>query len=128
LRNGRSWEMEDKTKEYAKKLEKYEAEKAEKAKAFNINDLVASAKAIRKVQVKDIGEVNYGVLTLRDSTVLAKAESNEQRSSMMLWLMLRKAYPTLKLEDVEDLPMDVAAKILTAISRDMGFLTQPQTQ
>jgi len=47
---------------------------------------------------------------------------------MMLWLMLRKAYPTLKLEDVEDLPMDVAAKILTAISRDMGFLTQPQTQ
>jgi hypothetical protein len=120
--------MEDKTKEYARKLEKFEAEKAEKAKAFNITDLVASAKTLRKVEVEGVGEVQYGVLTLRDSTVLAKAESNEQRSSMMLWLMLRKAYPTLKLEDVEDLPMDVAAKILTAISRDMGFLTQPQTQ
>jgi len=120
--------MEDKTKEYARKLEKFEAEKAEKAKAFNIADLVANAKTLRKVEVKDVGEVKYGVLTLRDSAALAKAESNEQRSSMMLWLMLRKAYPTLKLDDVEDLPMDVAAKILTAITRDMGFLTQQQTQ
>jgi hypothetical protein len=41
---------------------------------------------------------------------------------MTLWLMLQKADKDLTLEEVKALPLDVAAKLMTALTKDMGFL------
>jgi len=76
------------------------------------------------VEVEGLGTIQYGVLTLKDSLELSKYLTNEERSAAMIWLMLRKAYPELTLEDVKNLPLDVAANIMTAITKDLGFLSQ----
>ena len=126
--NVKLWEMggepplSGNLEEMAKKLEKFEREMTEKAKAFNPKELVKSSKEIRQMEIEGVGVVRYGVLTLADMLELNKAESNEERSFKILWLMLRKAYPELTLEDVKAFPMDVAAKILTALTVDLGFL------
>jgi translation elongation factor EF-Tu-like GTPase len=108
--------------EYAKKLEKYEEEKRAKAAKFNVKAVVEDAKKIREVEVEGFGTVEYGVLTLEDSLELAKCKTAEERSVMTLWLMLRKADPTLTLEDVKAIPLTAAAKILAAISGNVDFL------
>jgi hypothetical protein len=68
-----------------------------------------------------MGVVEYGVLTLADSIELGKCGTPEERGVMTLWLMLHKANKDLTLEDVKALPLEVAAKLMTALSRDMGF-------
>ena len=116
--------MSGKLEEYAKKLEKYEQEKAEKASKFDVKALVQSGQQLRSVEVEGLGIIQYGVLTLKDSLELSKYQTNEERSAAMIWLMLRKAYPELSLEDVKNLPLDVAASIMTAITKNLGFLSQ----
>ena len=116
--------MSGKLEEYAKKLEKYEQEKAEKAAKFDVKALIQSGQQLRSVEVEGLGTIQYGVLTLKDSLELSKYQTNEERSAAMIWLMLRKAYPELTLEDVKNLPLDVAASIMTAITKDLGFLSQ----
>ncbi|MEM3579478.1 MAG: hypothetical protein QXL54_04585 [Candidatus Bathyarchaeia archaeon] len=108
---------------YEEKLAKYEAEKAQKAKLFNPKELVEKSRKIKSVYVEELGEVRYGVLTLADMFEVAKAQSNEERGAIILWLMLSKADSSLTLDDVKALPMDVAAKLLTVLTKDMAFLT-----
>jgi len=115
--------MSGKLEEYAKKLEKYEQEKAEKAAKFDVKALIQSSQQLRSVEVEGLGTIQYGVLTLKDSLELSKYQTNEERSAAMIWLMLRKAYPELTLEDIKNLPLDVAANIMTALAKDSGFLT-----
>jgi hypothetical protein len=117
-----------KVEEYAKKLEQYEAEKAEKAAKFDVKALIQSSQQIHSVNVEGLGVVQYGVLTLKDTLELAKYASAEEKSAATIWLMLRKAYPDLTLEDVKNMPLDVAAKIMTALNRDMGFLAGKTSQ
>jgi len=123
-----------KVEEYKRKLEQHEAKQAEKAKLFDPKDLLRNAGEIREVVHPELGVVRYGVLTVGDLLEINKAESNEKRSLLMLWKMLQKATPDLTAEEVERLPMDVAAALLTALTKEAGFLTQtsqagsPQTQ
>ena len=114
--------MSGKVEEYAKKLEEYEREKAEKAAKFDVKALVQGSREIRRVEVEGLGVVEYGVLTLADSLELAKCKTPEERGIMTLWLMLHKANKDLTLEDVKAFPLDVAAKLMTALTKDMGFL------
>jgi len=113
--------LSGKVEEYAKKLEQYEQEKAAKAAKFDVKALIQSSREIRRVEVEGLGVVEYGVLTLADSIELGKCGTPEERGVMTLWLMLRKANKDLTLEDVKALPLEVAAKLMTALSRDMGF-------
>jgi len=114
--------LSGKVEEYAKKLEKYEQEKAEKAAKFDVKALIESGRKVRSVNIEGLGEIQYGVLTLSDTLELAKYKTTEERSAATIWLMLRKAYPDLTLEDVKSIPIDMAAKIMTALSEEMGFL------
>jgi len=114
--------MSGKVEEYAKKLEEYEREKAEKAAKFDVKALVQGSLEIRRVEVEGLGVVEYGVLTLADSLELTKCKTPEERGIMTLWLMLHKANKDLTLEEVKALPLDVAAKLMMALTKDMGFL------
>jgi len=116
--------LSGKVEEYAKKLEKYEQEKAEKAAKFDVKALIQNSKQLRSVEVEGLGEIQYGVLTLSDTLELAKYKTTEEKSAAMIWLMLRKAYPELTFEDVKSMPIDVAANIMTAITKDSSFLSR----
>lgn len=113
---------DSKIKEYAKKLEQIEALKAEKAKLFNPLELAKSSREIRSTFIEGVGEIRYGPLTVADMLEISKTESDEERGILIMWLMLRKAYPELKMEDVKAFPMDTAAKILTALTANLDFL------
>jgi hypothetical protein len=120
--------MSGKVEEYAKKLKQHEQEKAEKAAKFDIKALIQSSKQIRSVEVEGLGVVEYGVLTQSDVFELAKYKTTEEKSIATIWLMLRKANPELTFEDIKNLPIDVTAKIMAALTEDMNFLTGAGTK
>jgi len=112
-----------KVEEYKRKLEQYEAEQTEKAKVFDPKEILRSAKEPRSIIDEVLGEVKFGVLTLGELLELNKVDEQE-KSVVMLWMMLKKAHPDLAIEDVKALPIDVSTRLFQILP-SQGFLSQP---
>lgn len=107
---------------YQKALEADDAEDAAKGKLFNPRELLLEAKAMHQKYHKKLGLVNYSVLTFDDMLSLGKVEDKDERSKTMLWMMLNKAYPDLRKEDVGKFPGTKVAELLTLVTKDEDFL------
>jgi len=110
-----------KAEEFKRKLEEYEREKAEKSKVFDVREVVRSSREVRTLNDPELGEIRYGVLTVSDLLELSKVRDDAVRGLRMLHLMLKKADPELRFEDVKSLPMDVAARLMNALMEKENF-------
>lgn len=122
----------DKAEEYKRRLEAYEAEAAKDAKLFDAKELARKTNIIRSVEHPTLGVIRYGVLTYGDLAEIQRqvkkhGESQEEIAATMVWLMLRKAQPSLTREEVLALPFDVTAELIKMLTRDTGFLAQAGT-
>lgn len=115
-------EEEKRVAEYQKVLEADDAEDAAKGKLFDPRELLLEAKAMRQKYHKRLGLVNYSVLTFDDMLSLGAITDKSESSKTMLWMMLRKAYPDLRKEDVGMFPGTKVAELLTLVTKDEGFL------
>ena len=110
--------MRDIVEKGKKKLAEYERAKAEKARLFSIDEILADSKKIREVYIEELNaKVRYGVLSIADLAEINKAETAEEKAVLMLYKMLAKADEKVTLEKVRALPLDVATVILTRISQ-----------
>ena len=115
-------EDKKRAEEYQKALDADDAEDAAKGKLFDPRELLLEAKAMRQKYHKKLGLVNYSVLTFDDMLSLGKIEDKSESSKTMLWMMLKKAYPDLRKEDVGMFPGAKVAELLSLVTRDEGFL------
>jgi hypothetical protein len=115
-----------KVEEYKQKLKEYEQKRAEEAKAFNIDKVLADANKIYEVLVPELDcHVNYGPITMGDLVEINKAKTNEERAIRVLWLMLKKADPEVTLEKVQQLPLQTATAILKQIMKAFPLEATP---
>jgi len=106
-----------KVEEFKRKLEEYEEQQKRVARLFDVKEVLAKASEIREVYVPELDRaVRYGALTLSDLAEVEKAQTDMEKGIRILWLMLRKADPELKLEDVQKLPVDVATALFNAVA------------
>jgi hypothetical protein len=117
----------EKASEYCRVLEEYAEVAKRKAKLFDPKKLVEDSRAVRKVYDPDLGVIAYRTLTMEDLIEINKHESNEEKNIMSLYLMLRKTYPDLTLEDVREFGLDSVVKLLKIIVGPGGFLQVPKT-
>lgn len=108
--------------EYQKALDADDAEDVAKGKLFDPRELLLEAKTMHQKYHKRLGLVNYNVLTLDELFGLGKIEDKNESSKTMLWMMLNKAYPDLKKEDVGKFPGVKVAELLSLITKDEDFL------
>ena len=112
--------MKGKVEEYKRKLEKYEKQKEEEAKAFSIDEVLADSARIYRVYVPELKcEVAYGPITMGDLAEINRAKTDEERATLILWKMLSKADENVTLEKVQQLPIETATPILNAITRPL---------
>jgi hypothetical protein len=107
-------------------FEKEDAADQVAGKKFNPKLLVEETSKRRKVVDKEEGEVFYYPLRLEDIDDIDKAQSNQDRSRMILFKMLNRAYPDLTLEDVKKFPLVKASRLLELIAKAEGFLLPPK--
>ena len=122
-------EDEEKFAQYEAKLAKHERTEAEKkavaAGKFDPKQMLKSAREIQYITDEQLGEIRYGMLSLKEINELPKEPDIQKRAFQVLYAMLRKGYPDLTFEEFEALPFDVAARLSKLLSeRFTGFLQQ----
>ncbi|MCJ7559187.1 hypothetical protein MUO79_01035 [Candidatus Bathyarchaeota archaeon] len=109
-----------------KMMDEDDAVDVAQGKLFDPRDLLLEAKSLHQKYHKRLGLVNYNVLSFDEIVDLGAIKNANERSKTMLWMMLHKAYPDLKKEDIGKLPGVKVAKLLTLITKDEDFLP-PET-
>ncbi len=105
-------ENETRTREFEEKMAEHETkeavEKARIAKRYDPREACRKSSEIRVVIDPVLGEVHFGVLTIKEFTDLRLGEVKDEnmRIRMFIHAMLHKAYPDLTLEEVEAMPYD----------------------
>jgi hypothetical protein len=107
-------------------FEKEDAEDREVAKKFDPKDILAKASKVRKVRDPVLGEIKYTVLTTGDLFEVNRIEDKEGKARAILFRMLRKAYPELKEDDINEFPMDVTTRLLQVLMSGENFFQIPQ--
>jgi hypothetical protein len=115
-------EKERRIVEYQEALAADDAEDVAKGKLFDPRELLLEAKAVRQKYHRRLGLVNYNVLSFDEMLGLGKIEDKDERSKTMLWMMLNKAYPDLRKEDVGKFPGTKVADLLTLVTEGGDFL------
>ena len=98
-------------------------------KLFNPSELMKRASTINEVDHPILGKIRYGELTLDDSFLISKCKSDEEKSAMAAYLMLKKAYPEMPQytpqnisEWSKSMPLAEGAALLLIHSRHPAFL------
>ncbi len=93
---------------------------------FDPFETLQDAKVIREIYDEKLGFVRYGALTYKESRECSKIEDKEERSVHTVFLMLKKAYPTLTQEQVEAWPVEKVARIGSLLGNKIkSFLPKP---
>ena len=103
--------------------------KAIAAKLFDPVELMKSASTITEAQAPGLGLIKYGELTLDDSFTISKCKTDEDKSSMAAYLMLKKAYPDMPTYTpdnirkwAQSMPMAEGAALLLFLRDTPAFL------
>ena len=102
-------------------FEKEEAAEREIAKKFDPLVIVKEATKLHRIVDKQEGEILYYPVCLEDLDDISHATTETERTQILLFKLLGKAYPKLKLEDIKKMPVMKAAYILEAIGKVEGF-------
>ncbi|RLC74258.1 MAG: hypothetical protein DRI61_16980 [Chloroflexi bacterium] len=106
-----------KVEEFKRKLEKYEEQQKRVAKLFDVKEVLQKSGGIREKYVPKLDMVvRYGPLTIDDLPEIRKGATDEEKALRALWIALRKADPTVTLEDLRKLPLEVLTPLLDLIS------------
>jgi hypothetical protein len=86
-------------------------------KQFSPADIIANADGLSTFSDSVLGEIKYGRLTKAEfEAVQAETSSQEAKLNKMMFLMLKKAYPTLTLDNLDAFPIDVVFQLKTIFS------------
>jgi len=121
----------------AKFKERADAEErkiAETSRIFDPVALIQRAGQIHEINHPDLGLLRFGELTLADSILLRKCKTDEDKTAMSIYLMLKKAYPNMPDYTPETIhgfyevfPLIEGAALLKMMQGEPSFLPQNST-
>jgi hypothetical protein len=80
---------------FVKIAQEDDARRAVAPKLFNPAELMKRASTLNEADHPILGKIRYGELTLDDSFMISKCKTDEDKSAMAAYLMLKKAYPEI---------------------------------
>jgi enoyl reductase-like protein len=108
---------------FQKEYERDQAKKLKTAKLFSVDEFIADADKLREAYVPELQcKVQYKKLTLNENSAVVSVEDATERNRKLLYLVLRKADPSVTEDKVGALGNDDATYILRAILADLDFL------
>jgi hypothetical protein len=123
-------ENEKRVEEFKRKLDEHEQAEAAKGRVFDPKALFNRANTIVTVEDPVLGQVKYSALTLEDSFEFNGIADRKERTIMVAYLMLKKAYPELTLEMVKKMPLKEANALMDIVAAQPCFLSplEPQSK
>jgi hypothetical protein len=96
------------------------------ARKFDPKKILEKANETKTLNDPVLGEVKYTILTTGDLFKLDKITEKEERARMTIFLLLHKAYPDLKKEDIDEFPAEVTTRLCELIADPGNFFQIPQ--
>jgi hypothetical protein len=102
----------EKVRGFQERLEEYDREQERKARLFDPKELVKKSRKIKTVQDPELGLVSFGELLFSDLAEINTAGTNEEKSALILYKMLQKAYPDITPDDVRSFGLADVTRLL----------------
>jgi hypothetical protein len=102
-------------------FEKEEAADREIAKKYDPVAIIKKGTELHRIVDKQEGEILYYPIQLEDLDDIGRAKTEHERTQILLFKLLGRAYPELTLEAVKKMPLMKAAYILEVIGKVEGF-------
>jgi hypothetical protein len=113
---------EEKIKQFQKEIEEFEKKQAQKAEIFDPVQIIKDAGEIHILKDPKLGVIRYTPLTNKDLFAINKIQDKEARTREIIFRLLHKASPELKVQDVDEMPMAITTRLLELLVVDEDFL------
>jgi len=111
--------------EYATKLAEHDEQQKAKAKIFDPKQLMQRAEKITTVKDHPVlGTFKFGELQFEDAFEIDKCKDKVEKTEVIAWLMMRKAYPDLPRDFLKRMPLIEGAALIDFLTKQPGFLSQ----
>ena len=92
-------------------------------KVFDLQQLLERAATIREVSVPGLGRMRFGELTFEDSFEINKCKTDVEKTEMVAYLMLSKAYPEIPRDFLKRMPLVEGAALIDFLTKQPAFLS-----
>ena len=113
---------EEKIKQFGKEIEEFEKKQAKRAEIFDPVQIIQDAQEIHILKDSKLGVIRYTPLTNEDLFAINKVQDKQARTREIIFRLLHKASPDLKVADIDKMPMSVTTRLLDLLVVDEDFL------
>jgi hypothetical protein len=113
--------------EFEAKLCAHEETQNAKGRIFDPRLLIERASKVIEVQHPVLGLLRYGELTFEDSFEINKCATDIEKTEMVAYLMVSKAYPDLPRDFLKRMPLVEGAALIDHLTKNPRFLSQTKT-
>jgi len=92
-------------------------------KLFDVQQLLERAATIREVEVPGLGRIRFGELTFEDSFEINKCNTDVEKTEIVAYLMLSKAYPDVPRDFLKRMPLVEGAALIDFLTKQPAFLS-----
>jgi hypothetical protein len=110
--------------EFEAKLRVHEEAQSAKGRIFDPHLLIKRAEKIVEVQHPILGLLRYGELTFEDSFEINKCSTDVEKTEMVAYLMMSKAYQNLPKDFLKRMPLVEGAALIDHLTKNPRFLSQ----
>ena len=96
-------------------------------RVFDVQQLLERAATIREVEVPGLGRIRFGELTFEDSFEINKCKTDVEKTEMVAYLMLCKAYQDIPRDFLKRLPLVEGAALIDFLTKQPAFLSPPKS-
>lgn len=115
-------EERKKVEQFTEEIAKFEKKQAQKAEIFDPVQVIKDAQEIHYLKDPKLGVIRYTPLTNEDLFALNKIPDKQARTREIIFRLLHKASPDLKVQDVDKMPMATTTRLLDLLVVDEDFL------
>jgi hypothetical protein len=113
--------------EFEAKLRVHEEAQNAKGRIFDPRLLIERASKIIEINHPILGLLRYGELTFEDSFEINKCGTDVDKTEMVAYLMMSKAYPDLPRDFLKRMPLVEGAALIDHLTKNPRFLSQTKT-
>jgi hypothetical protein len=117
---------DERAAEFEAKIAEHEEAQRAKGKIFDPKALMERAGKIHEVQHPVLGLLRYGELTFEDSFEINKCATDVEKTEMVAYLMISKAYPEITRDFLKQMPLVEGAALIDFLTKQPAFLSPPK--
>ena len=119
-------ENQERWNKFKQEADAEDARREAAARAFDPRLLMERAGKIHEVDHPILGTLRFGELTFEDSFEINKCKTDVEKTELVAYLMMSKAYPGIPKDFLKRMPLIEGAALIDFLTKQPVFLSSPK--